>query len=145
LVGNRGFTQEDYVQGYREQLLFINTKVTAAVDAILSRSDRPVIIVLQGDHGPGSMLDWQGAERSNLEERFSILNAYYLPGDREERLYDQISPVNTFRLIFNFYLGTEYARLEDKSYFSTVGRQYSLQSLTDELGVDTRAGREEGS
>jgi hypothetical protein len=145
LVGNRGFTQEDYVQGYREQLLFINTKVTAAVDAILSRSDRPAIIVLQGDHGPGSMLDWQSAERSNLEERFSILNAYYLPGDREEGLYDQITPVNTFRFIFNSYFGTEYARLEDKSYFSTAGRQYSLQSLTDELGVDAQIARDDGS
>jgi hypothetical protein len=145
LVGNRGFAQEDYVHGYREQLLFINTKVTAAVDAILSRSDHPVIIVLQGDHGPGSMLDWESAERSNLEERFSILNAYYLPSDREAGLYDQISPVNTFRFIFNSYLGTEYARLEDKSYFSTVGRQYSLQSVTNELGVDADGGREDGS
>lgn len=141
LVGNRGFTREDYVHGYREQLLFINTKVTATVDAILSRSDRPVVIVLQGDHGPGSMLDWESAERSNLKERFSILNAYYLPGDREAGLYDQISPVNTFRLIFNFYLGAEYARLEDESYFSTVGRQYSLQSVTDDLGVGADGGR----
>lgn len=140
LVGNRGFTREEYIHGYREQLLFINTKVTAAVDAILSRSDRPVVIVLQGDHGPGSMLDWESAERSNLEERFSILNAYHLPGDGEAGLYDQISPVNTFRLIFTAYLGAEYARLEDESYFSTVGRQYAFQSVTDELGVGADAG-----
>ena len=140
LVGNRGFTREEYIHGYREQLLFINTKVTAAVDAILSRSDRPVVIVLQGDHGPGSMLDWESAERSNLEERFSILNAYHLPGDSEAGLYDQISPVNTFRFIFTAYLGAEYARLEDESYFSTVGCQYAFQSVTDELGVGADAG-----
>ena len=140
LVGNRGFTREEYIHGYREQLLFINTKVTAAVDAILSRSDRPVVIVLQGDHGPGSMLDWESAERSNLEERFSILNAYHLPGDSEAGLYDQISPVNTFRFIFTAYLGAEYARLEDESYFSTDGCQYAFQSVTDELGVGADAG-----
>jgi hypothetical protein len=87
------------------------------------------------------MLDWRSAEKSNLEERFSILNAYYLPGDGDAGLYDQISPVNTFRLIFNLYFGTEYARLEDESYFSTVARQYSFQLVTDELGVSADAGR----
>jgi hypothetical protein len=141
LVGRTGFTQEDYVRGYREQLLFINTKVTAALDALLARSERPVVIVLQGDHGPGSMLDWQSAERSNLEERFSILNAYHLAGDPEADLYDQISPVNTFRLIFSLYLGTEYARLEDQSYFSAWGRQYAFQRVTEELGAGAAAGR----
>jgi hypothetical protein len=135
LVGTRGFTREEYVRGYREQLLFVNSKVTAAVDAILSRSDRPVVIVLQGDHGPGSMLDWHSAENSNLEERFSILNAYHLPGDCEADLYDQVSPVNTFRIIFNSCFGAEYPRLEDESYFSTMARPYSLQLVTGELGV----------
>jgi hypothetical protein len=139
LVGRRGFTREDYVHGYREQLLFVNTKVTAMVDAILARTDRPAVIILQADHGPGSMLDWESAEKSNLEERFSILNAYYLPGDREAGLYDEISPVNTFRLIFNLYFGTEYARLGDESYFSTWGRQYLFHSVTDELSVSTGA------
>jgi hypothetical protein len=97
--------------------------------------------VLPATFPAGSMLDWESAERSNLKERFSILNAYHLPGDLEADLADQISPVNTFRLIFSLYLGTEYARLEDQSYFSPWGRQYAFQRVTEELGAGAAADR----
>ena len=48
-----------------------------------------------------------------------ILNAYYLPG-YDGDLYATISPVNSFRLVFNSYFGGEYDMLEDVSYYSPV-------------------------
>ena len=101
----------------------------------------PVRPMLLATFPADSMPDWQSAERSNLEERFSILNAYHVPGDPGVDLHDQVSPVNTFRLIFNLYLGTEYARLEDQSYFSAWGHQYALQQVAEELGAGAAAGR----
>ena len=47
-----------------------------------------------------------------------ILNTYYLPGLGNEDLYPSISPVNTFRFIFNRYFGLDYELLEDRSFCS---------------------------
>jgi len=86
LIGNRGISRDDYVAGYRRQLIFVNSQLQAAVDEILSKSQRPAVIILQGDHGPGSTLDWDNPDNTNLEERLSVLNAYYLPGGAETHL-----------------------------------------------------------
>jgi len=134
IIGEGALTREEYVARYRDQLLFINSKVSEAVEAILSESSRPAIIILQADHGPRLMPDWEGAETSSLRERFSILNAYYLPNGEGVQLYDSITPVNTFRVLFNHYFGTELELLEDESYFSTSERPYAFANVTEELG-----------
>ena len=53
-----------------------------------------------------------------LKERISIFNAYYLPGHALQFLYDSITPVNSFRIIFDHYFGTNLGVLEDKTYFT---------------------------
>jgi len=134
---NRGrLSRDEYVHNYREQLIFTNSRIQEAVDGILSESTRPAIVILQGDHGPGSMLDWESADNTYLKERFSILNAYYLPNGGHTDLYDEITPVNTFRVILNHCLGTDYELLEDESHFSTYGRPYAFMDVTDELDND---------
>lgn len=116
-------SREEYLEGYRGQVAYVSAQVEPLLDAILASSARPAVIVLQADHGPGSGLSWYSAERTDLRERMSILNAYYLPG-RDAGLYDSISPVNTFRLIFNEYFGAGYELLPDESYYSTWPNPY---------------------
>jgi hypothetical protein len=41
-------------------------------------------------------------------------------------LYAAVSPVNTFRVLFNSCFGTRLELLPDKSYFSTAGHPYQL-------------------
>jgi hypothetical protein len=108
-----------YAQGYQNQLTFLNKKMIEAVDTILANSDTPPIIVLQGDHGP-----WL----QSREKRMWILNAYHLP-EQADKLHPQISPVNTFRLIFNSYFGGQYGLLEDVSYFSPVPKLYEFSEV----------------
>ena len=93
-------------------------------------SETPPIIVLQADHGPGAFLDWNSAERTCLWERTAILNAYYLPGDGAERLYDTITPVNSFRVILDAYFGAELGLLEDVSYYSPWEQPYRFSPVT---------------
>ena len=52
-----GGSAAEYQQQYIEQLVFINAQMQIAIDAILQNSSRPPIILIQGDHGPGSLLN----------------------------------------------------------------------------------------
>jgi hypothetical protein len=131
--------RDEYAKKYRDQLIFVNNKITAAVDKIISKSSRPTIIILQGDHGPGSMLDWENLYNSNVKERLSILNAYYLPEGGPQEIYDDITPVNTFRIIFNHYFGADLELLEDKCYFSSWRSIYNFIDVTDKINSATEA------
>jgi len=86
----------EYRRDYISQLRIISERTKAMIDYILSKSDKPPIIILQADHGPGSMLDWEDPNNTYIKERMAILNAYYLPDNGHKLLYDEITPVNTF-------------------------------------------------
>jgi len=122
----------EYIQNHRRQLVFINGRVQKAIEAILSRSPEPPIIILQSDHGPGSGWDVENLERTDLRERMSILNAYYLPNGGGS-VYPSITPVNTFRMVFNEYFGTHFEKLTDESYFATWNRPYQFVNVTRRL------------
>jgi len=121
---------------YVGQVKYVNKKVIEFVDDLLANSAQQPIIILQADHGVRWRLDEQQPERNTQEvykEAFSILNAYYLPGCDYSQLYDSISPVNTFRVVFNHYFGTEFELLKDESYFSTRARPYDFINVTEEF------------
>jgi hypothetical protein len=105
-------------QKYRDQMLFINTKILEAVDTILAKSDPDPIIVIQSDTGPAFGFDWAHPDPTNLELKASIFNAYHLPQACNSDLYPQISPVNTFRVIFNCVFGGSYPMLEDYTLYT---------------------------
>jgi uncharacterized membrane protein YozB (DUF420 family) len=92
--------------GYIQSIEFINNRMLAIIQEILQKSDTPPIIILQGDHGY-----WK--DSGGLPP---ILNAYYLPGLDQGMLYPSISPVNTFRLVFNTYFGGQYDLFADESF-----------------------------
>lgn len=124
----------EYVKNYRNQLIFITKKIKEAIDKLLSNSSDLPIIIIQSDHGPGSILNWSHFNDDVLRERMSILNAYFFPDKKAYKyLYPDITPVNTFRLIFNIYFGTDYKLLEDKNYFSTWRYPYKFFDVTTRL------------
>lgn len=97
--------------GHVEGTKFINKEIIKIIDLILKQSKTPPIIILQGDHGydytcSGKLL-------------YQILNSYYLPHGGEKKLYPSITPVNSFRVIFNHYFGTQLPLLKDKAHGTT--------------------------
>jgi hypothetical protein len=95
-----------YKDQFADQVKYLNQRLIPILQSLQSRSKVPPIIILQGDHGP----------IVNGQRRVSILNAYYLPGIDQARLYPSISPVNTFRLVFNQYFGLQLPLLPDRTY-----------------------------
>lgn len=128
--------RKGYKERYKRQLSYVNKRVIKLIDTIISNSIRPPIIILQADHGPTLMLDTESVKNTNIKERMSILNAYYLPGGADKELYQTITPVNTFRILFNHYFGTSYPLLDDKIYFSTWGKPLDFIEVTDDKVVN---------
>ncbi len=115
--GERVLVPDKDKTGYRDQVIFINKRIEAIVKDIIAHSDRPPVIVIQGDHGSVQVAP---------DKHMAILNAYYLPGADYASLYTAISPVNTFRVIFNQYFGGDYPMLKDISYYSTYQAPYNF-------------------
>ncbi len=126
---------------YINQLIYINSIVKEMVNDILSKSKNTPIIILQADHGTASLYDysttkgWTQPTDSMLKERFRILNAYLLPQQKDTGLYDSITPVNTFRLIFNLYFGAGYQLLEDRNYNSGYDQPLKFSDVTEKVRI----------
>jgi hypothetical protein len=98
-----------HIPGYATNVEFLDNRMGAIVQALAENSEIEPIIILQGDHGPTG--------EPTPEQRMPILNAYFVNEEAQSDLYAGISPVNSFRVIFNNYLGTDYPILEDTSYY----------------------------
>jgi len=115
----RLYPEDLFQKGYVAQLQFLNKNMLQAVDTILADSETPPIIIIQGDHGP-----WLQPNDKHLQ----ILNAIYFP-DHKDKLYSKLSPVNTFRLVFDTYFGGKYDILDDVSYYSPVPDVYNFTKM----------------
>jgi hypothetical protein len=115
--GSDAVNTSNEAQAYSDQLLYINARVINMIQKIIATSKEPPIIILQSDHGP---------QVENATEEVKILNAYYLPKIDQDVLFDNISPVNTFRVISNAYFGTEYPLLDNISFASSTHTPYDF-------------------
>jgi hypothetical protein len=104
---------------YTDQVTYINSQILPIIDAILAQSEVKPIILLQGDHG------------FDLPNRMEILNTYLVPEIVKAQLYPTISPVNSFRLLFDGYFGANYALLPDVSYYSNYATPYEYEVVED--------------
>jgi hypothetical protein len=133
------------VKGYADQVHYLNILLTELIETILEKSEIPPIIVLQGDHG---LRLTQDRNRLNPDQQqqldgmcqieiFSDLNAMYLPGLEDSGgFYNDISPINTFRLIFDNYFGTELGVIQDRSFLATVNKKSAEMTFIET--TDTR-------
>jgi hypothetical protein len=117
-------------EAYVGQMKYCNKLLESAVEEILAKSKQPPVIIIQGDHGPASMDEWENPSDDFIIERMMILNAYYISEIDSLELYPAITPVNSFRVVFNKYFDTEMELLEDRNYMSHVFRPYNLTEAT---------------
>jgi hypothetical protein len=119
--------------GYANQLLYVNQRVLATIDRILSESQRPPIIVLQSDHGP-NLRDNLSLQQQKAV-RFANLAAFHLPGAPAGLIPANVTPVNQFRHIFNHYFQSDFDILPVRRYYSEYGAPYMLEEDSDSAGA----------
>ena len=91
---------------YVEQIQYLNTSLIKIIESILDKSSIPPIIIIQADHGyiPG-------------DDKVAILHALYLPDGGADRIYPELTPVNTFRIVLDYYFNYNFERLPDRSFY----------------------------
>jgi len=125
-----GLTPSEEIKAYRDQVIYVTKILRQTIDNLLENSDNPPIIIIQSDTGPNVSFADITTEASNAS-RMSIFNAYYFPNNEYNLLYNDITPVNSFRIVFDSQFQTNYGLLEDKSFFSTYEKLYAFTEITD--------------
>jgi hypothetical protein len=106
---------------YIDQLVYTNSLVLDLMDELMDDRERPLVVVIQSDHGIRSRRPEEPdlADEEIVRERHAILNAFYFSEGLPASLHLSISPVNAFRAVLDETLETDYGLLEDRAYYST--------------------------
>lgn len=126
-------TTDEYIEGYHNQVIYINKLVLETVDQILTQSQSTPIIIIQSDHGSGAYLNWSSPDDNDcLTERAANLTAVLTP-DSSPKFYDSITPVNIFRILLNHYFDIETELLPDKTFFLDPTKPYDIKEITSQV------------
>jgi hypothetical protein len=115
------------------------------IDGLLLSSEVPPVIIIQADEGPypGGQDMWEPGGRIfeeattvELRHKMGILNAYYLPNTDADVLYPSITPVNSFRLVFNLYFDADLELSPDYNYARQGNNHDKFFDITDKLEYD---------
>jgi hypothetical protein len=99
------------VNAYLEYLQYSNTQIRSLIDTIQANTAGKAVIILMGDHG------FRQRMSENMPRNFQAMNAVYLPEKNYHLLYDSISGVNQFRVLFNIIFQQSFPLLKDSSVF----------------------------
>jgi hypothetical protein len=130
---------------YARQLAFANDRMRELVTALqdVPAAQQPIIII-EADEGPypdrfaadTAHFDWAGATPQELHIKYGILLAMYLPIPGGPGVWPTMTPVNTFRLLFDRLFDARLPLLPDHSYTSaSYTRPYAFSDVTSRLGV----------
>ena len=124
----RGLQGWQDVDGYLNEIQFINKKMMNIMTKILSESDESIIII-QGDTGSGILNNPDISDY--MKKRLSILYAIHIPNADTKSFSKNISSVNTYRIIFNNYFETNLEILDNRYYWYTDSNEIDDKRFKD--------------
>lgn len=124
-------------QGYLDQIAYANRLIEEIVSALQAPGREPPVILIQADEGPFPSRDysvpWQDSPARDLRIKTGILSAYYFPDQEYSKLSDDITPVNSYRILFNKYFGTEFPLLPNRVFAFPDPIIYEFYDVTDKV------------
>ncbi len=129
---------------WERQLAYTNARIRSLVEELQALPpERQPIIILQADEGPypaayaatRNVYDWSTATADELEVKFGIMNAWYLPdGEDGLGLYPTMTSINTFTTLFDGYFGLDYEQQPDTIYTSKSWLlPYDMTDVTERM------------
>jgi hypothetical protein len=132
---------------WQRQWEYTNAQLKTFLAGVLALPpDRQPIIILQADEGhrfnvpptdrgeDKGGFDWANATPEQLEIKFGILNAWYMPGGQDLGLDPKMTAINTFPVLFDRYFGLDYPMLPERvrASLGQIGKGV-LVDITDRL------------
>ena len=97
---------------FKNYISYTNKQLDALIQKLQEKYNRKAIIILQSDH---ALDDIPGSQR---KDAFRNYTAYFFPDGDYSSLRDNLSNVNTFRIVFNKYFGQQLPLLADSSIYN---------------------------
>jgi hypothetical protein len=116
-----GYNWESFTAAYNKEVKYLNRATLQLVDEIIANNETSPVIIIQGDHG---LLRARGNNA-----HFDIYNAYYYDDTPLDGLYSTITPVNSFRIVFNDLFGTNYPLLPDQSFEGSSEDMFFVENV----------------
>ena len=113
---------------YLNQLIYLTKILKDVIKNLQENSENQPIIIVQSDTGPSTKFGETMNEMHQVD-RMSIFNAYYFPNGKYDLLSDDVTPVNSFRIVFDSYFETNYGLVDDRIFYSTYEKPYELNEL----------------
>lgn len=125
-------------QGYVDQVAYAGRMIRDLVAHLQADRQNPPAIIIQSDEGPFPArepgVEWQDQPDDVIRIKTGILSAYYFPDGSYDALDDQISPVNSYRILFNEIFDTDFERLPDRTYvFPDDEHLFDFHDVTDRV------------
>lgn len=118
-----------YRDGYIEKLRYLNSRLLPQLKDMIAAIPSPKIIILHGDHGPGSALHHDDLQKTCIHERYHPFLAVYTDNEKLRAALQELSSpaqgpfnlVNLYRVIFKYYFDAPIELLPNKSFFAPWG------------------------
>lgn len=125
-------------QGFVDQTVYVGRIIEDVVTQLQAEGREPPVILIHADEGPfprrEAGVPWQEQPDEVLRIKTAILNAYYFPDRQYRDLSQEITPVNSFRVLFNALFDTDFELLPDRTFVSPDDRNlYDFHDVTDRV------------
>ena len=125
-------------ENFPKNVAGLNVHVKRAIKQILDEAEGNAIVIIQSDHGSSYGIDPDSVAKTDVVERFGVLNAVFFP-DRFPRtgLDEDMSLVNTFRFVLRNAFNVNLPALENRAYYSNGDLDF--KEVTHRLQVPANA------
>ena len=108
---NNHLTPDEEKKGYWEEILYVNKRIGNISDALIQHSKKPLVIIIQGDHG------YRFYDDTKKQDEFPNFFAVYFSSKDYRQVPDTLSNVNLFRAVMNTYFNQQIPFETNKHFF----------------------------
>jgi len=108
---NPNLTGEQLKAGYIEEIKFVNKRIDSITDAILRHRQRPLVIIIQGDHG------YRFLDIQKCNDEFPNFCAIFFSNGNYNQVPDTLSNVNVFKAVLNTFFHQKISFDKNQHFF----------------------------
>ncbi len=108
---NTKISVEQEMEGYTNEIRFINKRISTISDTLIRNIKRPLVIIIQGDHG------YRFYDDRRKKDEFPNFFAVYFSNKDYRQVPDTLSNVNLFRAVMNTYFNQQIPFETNKHFF----------------------------